>query len=138
MFILKKSWTFEAAHWLPMVADDHKCKNMHGHSYRLTIELAGETLKEGMVVDYSDMSEVVKGVAIQAFDHKVLNEFIKNPTVENVCQHIADSFMHEFRMRFFRKAYPSYKGRERIFILRAVEVAETANTSCRLELNEHL
>lgn len=137
--IIRKSYSMECSHWLPLVADGHKCKKMHGHSYILTFELSSETLVKGMVCDFGDVSRVVKGVITGVLDHTVLNDHIENPTAENIAVFVADTFCHEFRMNYYRPNHPWHKDRKIQKIkLRAVEVQETATSSSRLELDKYL
>jgi len=74
---------FDAAHFLP---GHEKCGKMHGHTYRVEVVVSGE-LKNGMIMDFAELKEVV-GKAVQDYDHNVLNEFIENPTCENLCMAI--------------------------------------------------
>jgi len=73
-----KEYKFEAAHML----FGHKgaCARLHGHSYKVKVELTGETLggrdpleksSEGMVMDYGDLDNLVKHL-IEQLDHKFL------------------------------------------------------------------
>lgn len=81
---LQKSFTFEAAHRLPKVPEGHKCGRLHGHSYRVTVELSGPVNPEtGFVLDFADLSAVVKPVVAQ-LDHYYLNDIpgLENPTSE--------------------------------------------------------
>lgn len=74
---------FEAAHWLPNVADDHKCKRLHGHSYRVVITVKGQVDEDGMVVDYA----VIKSAAtplVEQLDHHTVNDVVPNSTSENL------------------------------------------------------
>jgi len=79
-----QSFRFEAAHFLPNVPDGHRCRNMHGHSYRVDVHLEG-SIKErpGWVVDFFDV-EAAFGPIMQALDHQLLNEVdgLPNPTAE--------------------------------------------------------
>ena len=82
--ILYKQFTFDAAHYLPKVPDGHKCKQMHGHTYHLTIFIEGEVLKErGWVLDFGDIKELLKPV-LGVIDHALLNNIpgLENPTAE--------------------------------------------------------
>lgn len=79
-----KQFTFDSAHFLPNVPDGHKCKETHGHTYRLTVYIDGELdNKLGWVMDFSDMKKVIDPV-IQSIDHKMLNNIpgLENPTCE--------------------------------------------------------
>ena len=138
---LKKSFKMEAAHFLPLVDDEHKCKRLHGHSYTLTFCISSEKLIDGMVCDFKDISFVVKTVIINVFDHRLLNDFprLENPTAENLAAYCAEIFLHEFRMLYYRPTHPWYKDRKKQFIrLDAVEVQETATSICRYEVDEHI
>ena len=83
---LRKSFQFEAAHLLPHLPMDHKCRRLHGHSFSAEIVVAGECdPKLGWVMDYADMSAAFKPLFDQ-LDHRYLNEIpgLENPTSENV------------------------------------------------------
>ena len=79
-----KSFTFDSAHFLPNVPDGHKCKAVHGHTYRLTVFLEGE-LDENLqwVLDFSELKKVMNPI-LDSVDHKLLNEIegLENPTCE--------------------------------------------------------
>lgn len=89
-----KSFTFDAAHFLP----NHKgkCASMHGHTYRLEVTVVRENGKlmdvgsdEGMVVDFYDLKAIVTAEVIDKLDHKVLNEVLPfRTTAENMAAHI--------------------------------------------------
>lgn len=94
--LICKSWTFDAAHCLPMLPGTHKCHYMHGHTYRMDLLLVGTPRVDGeylgMVVDYDLLDSVVKPVLAQ-LDHKVLNEvpgLERAPTTELVAAWIFD------------------------------------------------
>ncbi len=81
---ITKSFTFDAAHWLPKVPEDHKCRRLHGHTYRLEVALEGPLDPElGWVVDYGAISGVVDPV-VRELDHRCLNDLpgLENPTAE--------------------------------------------------------
>jgi 6-pyruvoyltetrahydropterin/6-carboxytetrahydropterin synthase len=83
-----RRYDFEAAHYLPRVADGHKCKRLHGHSYVLEVRVTGPVQEsgheEGMVVDFGLLDAA--GASLRArIDHTPLHEsFHPNPTVENM------------------------------------------------------
>ncbi len=76
MIRITKIFTFETAHVLYNY--DGKCKNMHGHSYKLFVTVKGnpinelENPKNGMVVDFGDIKKIVKSEIIDLWDHSVL------------------------------------------------------------------
>lgn len=86
-----KLFVFEAAHQL--LNHSGKCARLHGHSYKLEVTVSGPLQKsgpaEGMIVDFDDLSKVVKEQIIQKFDHQFLNEIVEYATtVENLASDI--------------------------------------------------
>ena len=73
---LSKEFNFESAHALD--GYDGKCVNIHGHSYQLIVcvkgtPIADEThVKQGMVMDFSDLKAIVKDNIIREFDHALI------------------------------------------------------------------
>jgi len=85
-----KEFHFEAAHFLPNVPPGHKCRNMHGHSYRLILYLEGPVKNpSGWVMDFGEIKKVTAPL-IEKLDHHLLNEIegLENPTVENIAKWI--------------------------------------------------
>jgi 6-pyruvoyltetrahydropterin/6-carboxytetrahydropterin synthase len=83
---LRKSFQFEAAHLLPRLPKSHKCRRLHGHSFKVEIVVAGECdEKLGWLMDYADISEVFRPIW-EKLDHNYLNGIsgLENPTSENV------------------------------------------------------
>ena len=76
MIRITKIFTFETAHVLYNY--DGKCKNMHGHSYKLFVSVKGtpindiNNVKNGMVVDFGDIKRIVKEEIVDVWDHAVL------------------------------------------------------------------
>lgn len=108
-----KRFHFEMAHTL--YEYDGLCRNIHGHSYNLEVTLLGEPRneaghpKDGMVMDFSELKEMVKSQIVSRFDHALMvnrlipeeqKELLKKttdrlievdfqPTSENITAHIA-------------------------------------------------
>lgn len=85
-----KEFTFEAAHYLPEVPQEHKCGRLHGHSYRATVHISGDLDPDkGWVMDFAEIKVAFDPVA-EALDHHFLNEIegLENPTSENVAEWI--------------------------------------------------
>ena len=83
---LRKTFQFEAAHLLPNLPASHKCRRLHGHSFRVEIAIAGECNPQlGWVMDYAEISDLFKPLWEQ-LDHRHLNEVpgLENPTSENI------------------------------------------------------
>ncbi|WP_126973655.1 6-carboxytetrahydropterin synthase QueD [Gynurincola endophyticus] len=90
--LIYKEFTFDSAHYLPYVPEGHKCKNMHGHTYRLRIWIEGTPHPEfGWVMDFAVLKDIVKPVVNQ-LDHKCMNEVpgLSNPTCELIAVWIWD------------------------------------------------
>jgi 6-pyruvoyltetrahydropterin/6-carboxytetrahydropterin synthase len=83
---IRKQFPFEAAHVLPH--HPGKCARLHGHSYRLDVTVEGPLQSSGpaagMVVDFDDLSSIVRANVIDELDHRYLNDSIENPTSENI------------------------------------------------------
>lgn len=82
--IVYKQFTFDAAHFLPNVPENHKCREIHGHTYTLIVFVEGELdVKLNWVMDFADLKRIAEPV-IDLVDHKMLNdvEGLENPTCE--------------------------------------------------------
>jgi len=70
---ITKQFSFETGHAL--YGYDGKCKNVHGHSYKLSVTVIGKPIsdtsnvKYGMVIDFSDLKKIVKEEIVDLFDH---------------------------------------------------------------------
>jgi len=71
-----KQFRFEAAHALK--GYDGACKNIHGHSYELSVTIIGSPVKDpksskfGMVMDFSDLKKIISKYIIGPFDHALI------------------------------------------------------------------
>ena len=107
--IIEKEFSFDSAHFLPYVADDHKCRRIHGHTYYVIITVEGQLdPKKGWLVDFGDLKTIVKPL-IDSLDHRLLNTIpgLENPTAENIAIYI------------YNKLKPD------LDILQSIEVRET-------------
>ena len=90
--IIFKKFTFDSAHFLPNVPDGHKCREIHGHTYQLTVFIDGPIHRDtGWVTDFAELKEAA-GTVVDMVDHKLLNNIpdLENPTCEILCAWIWD------------------------------------------------
>ncbi|HIA80261.1 MAG TPA: 6-carboxytetrahydropterin synthase QueD [Candidatus Marinimicrobia bacterium] len=109
-----KTFTIEAARSLPNLPDGHPCKNIHGHSFKITITVTGNVdNKTGFVMDFGDIDETFNPL-LSKLDHSYLNDIegLENPSSENVCQWI------------WERLAPSLPG------LSQIDIKETDSTGC--------
>lgn len=85
MIRITKEFSFETGHAL--YGYDGKCRNIHGHSYKLAVTVKGRPIEEeghiklGMVIDFGDLKEIVRSEVVDPFDHATV--FNKNtPHIE--------------------------------------------------------
>ena len=83
---LRKTFQFEAAHVLPRLPKTHKCRRLHGHSFKVDIVVAGECdPRLRWLMDYAEISRRFRPIW-ERLDHRYLNEIpgLENPTSENI------------------------------------------------------
>lgn len=96
--LLTKQFHFEAAHFLP--GHRGKCARLHGHSYRLEVTLRGPIKQapgasdDGMVMDFDDLSGIVRQAVLERLDHQDLNAVTGiRTTAENLAHWIWDALV---------------------------------------------
>ena len=89
---ITKLFHFEMAHALE--GYDGLCQNIHGHSYSLYVTVLGTPVqdskspKEGMIIDFSDLKQIVKASIISKYDHElVLNSKTNADTIKTLRNH---------------------------------------------------
>ena len=75
MYILKAEHSFDSAHFLS--GYDGKCSNIHGHRWKVEVEVQSETLVkggqlDGMVIDFGDLKKDVKAM-VDSYDHALIS-----------------------------------------------------------------
>ena len=115
MFVrLSKTFHFEAAHDLPTFPVDHKCRRLHGHSFRFDVVVEGDVNPAtGYLIDYGDIRKAADPL-VRRLDHFYLNEIegLSNPTSEVLSRWIYDKLKPELPL------------------LAAIIVHETCTSSC--------
>ncbi|MFQ5659528.1 MAG: 6-carboxytetrahydropterin synthase QueD [Gammaproteobacteria bacterium] len=112
-----KEFQIEAAHLLPNLPEDHKCRRLHGHSFRIVVCVDGEVNeKTGWVMDFADVGLAFRPL-FEMLDHRFLNEIegLENPTSENLARWV------------WKRLRPVLPG------LTAVHIKETCTSGCIYE-----
>ena len=110
-----KDFTLEAAHRLPNVPPGHKCARLHGHSFRVRLEVSGQPGTDtGWVMDFGDIKAAFQPLYEQ-LDHHYLNDIpgLENPTSEQLAKWIWD------------------QAKPLLPLLSAIVVHETCTSGCR-------
>jgi 6-pyruvoyltetrahydropterin/6-carboxytetrahydropterin synthase len=80
--LIRKEFTFDAAHNLTKYHG--KCERLHGHTYRIAVVVKGTPNKESMVIDFCELSSIVKERILSVLDHSYINEVLPQPSAENI------------------------------------------------------
>lgn len=82
--LVSKEFTFDAAHHLH--GYEGKCKNLHGHTYKVIFGISGYPNEIGMTIDFGDIKEIWKNEIEIYLDHRYVNETLPpmNTTAENM------------------------------------------------------
>jgi len=93
---ITKQFNFETGHAL--YGYDGKCRNVHGHSYKLSVTVIGQPIQDnsnvkfGMVIDFSDLKKIVKEEIVDQFDHATV--FNKNTPHVELAKELSDRGHH--------------------------------------------
>ncbi|RPI17314.1 MAG: 6-carboxytetrahydropterin synthase [Ignavibacteriae bacterium] len=110
---ISKEFRWEMGHRLPF--HDGICKNLHGHSYKMVVEITGEINENGMIIDFYDLAVAVKPI-IDELDHaflcwendKIVRDFVEkhdmkrvivsyHSTVENICSDLCNRIYNSLK-----------------------------------------
>lgn len=93
---ITKQFNFETGHAL--YGYDGKCKNVHGHSYKLSVTVSGQPISDntnvkfGMVIDFGDLKKIVNEEIVDIFDHATV--FNKNTPHLELAKELIDRGHH--------------------------------------------
>lgn len=124
MYLISKKFDFDASHQLEGLPYDHKCGRLHGHTYTVEIVIcSNELTEEGWVVDFGELYPIKEYIDTK-FDHRHLNNVVKQPTSENLAKHFyeqanhllqhalhqSEAFIDYVRVSETPKTYAEYRG----------------------------
>lgn len=87
VLIIGREIRFSASHRLPNVPEGHKCSRLHGHSYRVALEVSGPVdATLGWVADFGHLDAALRTLVYDVLDHRHLNDIagLENPTSERL------------------------------------------------------
>jgi len=114
--IISRTFKFDSAHKLPFY--EGKCKNLHGHTFKLIVSLEGNIEnKSGMIMDFNEVKKIVEQKVLSKLDHAYLNDIIENPTCENILMWIREQLKQEKKLK-----------------LKKLVLCETEDCSCEMEI----
>jgi len=118
MYAIAKEFEFSASHQLNNLPFDHQCARLHGHNYKVIVELISLNLDEaGFIIDYGELN-FIKEYIDNNLDHKHLNDFFHfNPTAEKMSK-----FLYKEIEQMIKERFGDYD------ILNKVSVKETDKT----------
>lgn len=106
--LVSKEFTFDAAHHLHCY--EGKCKNLHGHTYKVIFGISGYVDERGLVIDFGDIKEIWKSEIEVFLDHRYLNETLPtmNTTAENmvvwIYEKMAEALQRDDRQKQYKGA----------------------------------
>lgn len=103
--LVSKEFTFDAAHHLH--AYEGKCKNLHGHTYKVVFGISGLPDEIGLVIDFGDIKQIWKEHIEVYLDHRYLNEMLPpmNTTAENMVIWIFEQMENQLQSETYRNRY---------------------------------
>ncbi|HDM36259.1 MAG TPA: 6-carboxytetrahydropterin synthase QueD [Candidatus Syntrophoarchaeum butanivorans] len=105
------SLVFDAAHSLPEY--EGKCRNIHGHTYRVDIVVEGDIAPDTrFVIDFADLKALLREV-VEELDHRYINEIIDYPTAEYIALYIRDEMVKRLDKRLRIVSLRLYEGEDK-------------------------
>lgn len=105
---ISKTFDFDAAHRLQGLPRGHKCRRLHGHTYRVEVRLRGRADERGFVADYAEIAAAWKPVH-KLLDHRYLNriEGLEVPSTEVLAPFIASMLIDALPLLHSVRVYES-------------------------------
>ncbi|MCK9520145.1 MAG: 6-carboxytetrahydropterin synthase, partial [Dehalococcoidia bacterium] len=95
LWTLEHSFLIDAAHYLPQLPVGHKCRNVHGHTWKFTVYVQAQALDaDDFVIDFKMLKTLCENYIVFPLDHQTLNSALASgrdgeekpfvPTCENL------------------------------------------------------
>ncbi len=117
MFTVYKEFWLQAAHQLANLPPSHPCSRIHGHNYKIRVEVNGPTNELGWVIDYADIEAVWMRYIHDKLDHQNLNDVLAVLEGNTTCENLAAWIWHALE--------PHLTG------LSCIEIQEEPTSGCR-------
>jgi 6-pyruvoyltetrahydropterin/6-carboxytetrahydropterin synthase len=103
--LVSKEFTFDASHHLHNY--EGKCKNLHGHTYKVIFGISGYVDDRGLMIDFGDIKDIWKSEIEIYLDHRYLNETLPpmNTTAENIVVWIYEKMLEALKTEENLKKY---------------------------------
>ena len=107
--LVSKEFTFDAAHHLHFY--EGKCKNLHGHTYKVIFGISGFVDDRGIMIDFGDIKKIWKSEIELFLDHRYLNETLPpmNTTAENIVVWIYEKMQDALQKEEGKQLYSGAK-----------------------------
>jgi len=118
-YAITKEFSFDSAHQLPGEEIYGKCANVHGHTYKMFIEIGADVLQDSMVMNFVQLKNIVNDCILEDLDHHLLNNVIwlSQPTT---CELMSEDIFNRLTKRL-------NDGRVKLL---EVKLFETPTSSC--------
>lgn len=93
----------DCAHFLP---GHPKCGRLHGHTYKVDVSIEGDHSK-GMIVDFAELKSSIRE-AFADYDHSHWNDVLEYPSVENICELLAQKLKAALPYRFSLRVWEGH------------------------------
>jgi 6-pyruvoyltetrahydropterin/6-carboxytetrahydropterin synthase len=120
-FLVTKEFVFDSAHFL--LNYKGKCERLHGHTYKMHVTVQSEKDEEtGMAFDFVLLKKYVQEDIIDLFDHRLINDYVKHSSAENIAQFTWETLekhnipLFEVKVWETPTSFASYRGGEKFSI----------------------
>lgn len=122
--LITKEFRFEAAHNL--LNYEGKCKNLHGHTYKLFVTVNYPVGENGLAYDFSDLDQLVRKQIIDRLDHSYLNDLLTQSSAEYLAIWIwghLEKKLNLEEIKLYETPYSSvtYQGEEQHLLAKVVK-----------------